>query len=37
MPAIITISDAAVHRVRELLSKRGKPSAGVKVGIRSRG
>ena len=34
---IISISDAAVGRVRYLLSERGKPSVGVKVGVRSRG
>jgi iron-sulfur cluster assembly protein len=34
---LITISDSAVSRINELLSKRGKPSAGVKVGVRSRG
>jgi iron-sulfur cluster assembly protein len=34
---IITISDAAKSRIDALLAKRGKPSAGVKVGIRTRG
>jgi iron-sulfur cluster assembly protein len=34
---IITISDAAVARIQQLLEKRGKPSAGIKVGIRTRG
>lgn len=35
--AAITISDNAVARIHELLAKRGKPSAGIKVGVRSRG
>lgn len=34
---IITISDAAMTRINELLGKRGKPSMGVKIGIRTRG
>jgi len=34
---VITISDSAVVRIKELLSKRGKPSEGVRVGVRSRG
>ena len=34
---IITISDAALTRVQQLLEKRGKPSVGVKIGIRTRG
>lgn len=33
----ITISDAAAKRIRHLLSSRGKPSAGIKVGVRSGG
>lgn len=38
MPApILTISDAALARIQALLEKRGKPSAGIKVGIRTRG
>ncbi len=36
-PAAITVTPAALARVRELLAKRGKPSLGVKVGVRSRG
>ncbi len=36
-PAPITISDAARERIAQLLSKRGKPSAGIKVGVRSGG
>lgn len=34
---IISISDAALGRIHELLDKRGKPSLGIKVGIRTRG
>lgn len=36
-PAPMQVTPAALARVRELLSKRGKPSAGVRVGVRSRG
>jgi iron-sulfur cluster assembly protein len=35
--APITISDAALFRIQHLLAQRGKPSAGIKVGVRSRG
>ena len=34
---LITISDAALVRIHELLDKRGKPSEGIKVGVRTRG
>jgi iron-sulfur cluster assembly protein len=34
---LITISDAALTRIKTLLEKRGKPSAGIKVGVRARG
>jgi iron-sulfur cluster assembly protein len=34
---MITITDAAASRIQELLSGRGKPSVGVKVGVRTRG
>jgi iron-sulfur cluster assembly protein len=37
MPALFTISDAAASRIKELLASRGKSSAGIKVGIRTRG
>ncbi len=36
-PAAIKVTPAAVARVKALLEKRGKPSAGVRVGVRSRG
>jgi iron-sulfur cluster assembly protein len=35
--APITISDAAAQQIQALISQRGKESAGIKVGIRSRG
>jgi iron-sulfur cluster assembly protein len=34
---ILSITEAAAVRVRELLAKRGKPSAGIRVGVRTRG
>ena len=38
MPApIIELTDAAAERVKYLLSRRGKPSVGVRVGIRTKG
>ncbi|WP_374382653.1 HesB/IscA family protein [Dongia sp.] len=33
----MTVTPAAVERVRELLSKRGKPSVGIRIGVRSKG
>jgi iron-sulfur cluster assembly protein len=36
-PAAITVTPAALERVRALLDKRGKPSVGVRIGVRSRG
>lgn len=36
-PPPITVTEAAVERVRALLDKRGKPSFGVRVGVRTRG
>jgi iron-sulfur cluster assembly protein len=33
----LSVTDAAAQRIRELLEKRGRPSAGVRVGVRSRG
>jgi len=38
MPAApLTITDAAAIRVQALLDKRGKPSAGIRIGVRSKG
>lgn len=36
-PAIFTVSEKAVAQVQALLASRGKPSEGIRVGIRSRG
>ncbi|HEX6978542.1 MAG TPA: iron-sulfur cluster assembly accessory protein [Alphaproteobacteria bacterium] len=33
----MTVTANAVQRVRQLLEKRGKPSVGVRVGVRTRG
>jgi iron-sulfur cluster assembly protein len=38
MPApIISISDNAADKIQALIAKRGKPTAGVRVGIKTRG
>ncbi len=34
---ILTITDAAIARVKTLLERRGKPSVGIKVGVKSGG
>ena len=34
---IMNVTDAAVGRIREMLDKRGKPSVGIRVGVRTRG
>jgi iron-sulfur cluster assembly protein len=36
-PAPITITDAAASRVKALIAKRGKPTAGIRIGVRSKG
>jgi iron-sulfur cluster assembly protein len=36
-PPPVSVTQAAVERVRSLLAKRGKPSLGVRVGVRTRG
>src|SRR5271156_5522347 len=33
----LTVTDAAAQRIQALLAKRGKPSAGIRIGVRSRG
>lgn len=33
----IQMTEAAVERVKALLDKRGKPSAGIRIGVRSKG
>lgn len=37
LPPPITVTEAAIARVQALLDQRGKPSAGVRVGVRSGG
>ncbi|MEX2648929.1 MAG: iron-sulfur cluster assembly accessory protein [Alphaproteobacteria bacterium] len=34
---VITVSDTAAERIRDLLAKRGKPSVGIRIGVRTRG
>ncbi len=36
-PTAITVTPAAAARVHELLAKRGKPSVGIRIGVRSKG
>ena len=36
-PPALLVTDAAAERIQALLAKRGKPSVGVRVGVRSRG
>ncbi len=33
----MTVTDTAAERIQALLAKRGKPSLGIRVGVRSRG
>ena len=33
----MTLTDAAAARVKALLDKRGKPSAGIRIGVRTKG
>jgi iron-sulfur cluster assembly protein len=33
----MTVTEAAASRIQQLLEKRGKPSVGIRVGVRSRG
>ena len=33
----MSVTDEAAKRIQALLAKRGKPSAGIRVGVRSRG
>ena len=33
----MTVTDAAAERIQALLARRGKPSVGIRVGVRSRG
>ena len=34
---VLSVTDAAAERIQSLLAKRGKPSAGVRIGVRARG
>jgi iron-sulfur cluster assembly protein len=36
-PAAMKLTDAAVERVKALLDKRGKPAAGIRIGVRTKG
>ncbi|CAA7622351.1 iron-sulfur cluster assembly accessory protein [Magnetospirillum sp. SS-4] len=36
-PVPMTITDAAAERVKAMLAKRGKPSVGIRIGVRSKG
>jgi iron-sulfur cluster assembly protein len=36
-PQAITLTATAVERVRALLEKRGKPSVGIRIGVRTKG
>ena len=36
-PAAINLTPAAVERVKALLEKRGKPSAGIRIGVKTKG
>ena len=33
----MTVTDQAAQRIQALLAKRGKPSVGIRIGVRSRG
>lgn len=37
MPIPVTITEAAAARVQALLDQRGKPSAGIRIGVRTKG
>src|SRR5216117_2946340 len=34
---VLSVTEAAAERIQALLAKRGKPSAGVRIGVRARG
>jgi len=36
-PPPLRITEAAAEKIRQLLAKRGKPSAGIRIGIRTKG
>jgi iron-sulfur cluster assembly protein len=37
MPSAMTVTPAAVERVRALIEQRGKPTFGIRIGVRSKG
>lgn len=37
LPQAMKLTDAAADRIQALLAKRGKPSVGIRIGVRSRG
>jgi iron-sulfur cluster assembly protein len=37
MAQALTVTDNAVSRIRNLLAARGKPSVGIKIGVRTKG
>ena len=37
LPSPLTITPAALKRIQELLAKRGKPSVGIRISIRTKG
>ena len=37
LPAAIQITDAAAEQIQALLANRGKPSAGIKIGVKTAG
>ncbi|CAA7613527.1 iron-sulfur cluster assembly accessory protein [Magnetospirillum sp. UT-4] len=37
MKTPITLTDAAAERVQAMLAKRGKPSVGIRIGVRTKG
>ncbi|HJQ61182.1 MAG TPA: iron-sulfur cluster assembly accessory protein, partial [Vineibacter sp.] len=36
-PQLMTVTEAAAGRVKDLIAQRGKPTAGVRIGVRTKG
>jgi len=36
-PQVMTVTPAAVERIKSLIDNRGKPTAGIRIGVRSKG
>ena len=36
-PQLMTVTPAAAERVRDMIDRRGKPTAGVRIGVRTKG